>query len=151
MSNKSIISFYGNTGAGKSTAVNYFTRIPLKKVPNACGELVVEIVDTELTEEETKNRCVIGQSSGISETVCSKGYTIAHSRITEQDEAPIKEIVFCDNPGFKDTRGASYGIVTNLSMDRAIEVCASVKAIVLVVPYESMFSDKGNNIISLFE
>ena len=41
---KDIIAFFGNTGAGKSTAVNYFTRIPLEKKTNRFGDVIVEAV-----------------------------------------------------------------------------------------------------------
>lgn len=41
MKGKNIIAFYGNTGAGKSTAVNYFMRTPLKTSTNRFGEIVV--------------------------------------------------------------------------------------------------------------
>lgn len=39
---KDIIAFYGNTGAGKSTAVNYFMRTPLKITKNRFGDNIVE-------------------------------------------------------------------------------------------------------------
>ena len=55
----------------------------------------------------------------------------------------------CDNPGFKDTRGASYELCTNFSIDRAIEVCASVNSIVLIIPYEAVTSDRGSQLITL--
>ena len=38
---RDIIAFYGNTGSGKSTAVNYFTRVPLEKKTNKFGDIVV--------------------------------------------------------------------------------------------------------------
>lgn len=41
--NKDIISFYGSTGSGKSTSVNYFTGIPLKKMQNKYDDKVVAI------------------------------------------------------------------------------------------------------------
>lgn len=34
MKGKDVIYFYGRTGSGKSTAINYFRRIPLKKTIN---------------------------------------------------------------------------------------------------------------------
>ena len=55
----------------------------------------------------------------------------------------------CDNPGFNDTRGTAYEICTNLTMDRAIETCRSIKAIVLVLPYPSVDLDRSNHLISL--
>lgn len=71
------------------------------------------------------------------------------SRITPEDHEDIKDIVFCDNPGFNDTRGTAYEICTNLSMDRVIHVCRSLRAVVLLVPYQSIVLDRGNHLISL--
>jgi hypothetical protein len=34
-------------------------------------------------------------------------------------------------------------------MDRAIDVCRSLKAIVLVIPYQTIVLDRGNHIVSL--
>ena len=61
----------------------------------------------------------------------------------------MHDIVLCDNPGFIDTRGTSYEICTNLSIDRSIEVSKNLKAIVLVIPYETFTSDRGSHLISL--
>ena len=43
MTNKNIVAFYGNTGSGKSTSINYFLRVPLKKTINSFGDNVVEV------------------------------------------------------------------------------------------------------------
>jgi hypothetical protein len=43
MKGKDIIAFYGSTGSGKSTCVNYFLGIPLKFWTNSFGEEVVRI------------------------------------------------------------------------------------------------------------
>lgn len=53
-------------------------------------------------------------------------------------------MALCDHPGFGDTRGVQYEICTNLSMDRAIEVCNSLRAIVLVVSYDTI-TERGSN------
>jgi hypothetical protein len=57
--------------------------------------------------------------------------------------------VFCDNPGFNDTRGTAYEICTNLSMDRAIDASNAISAIILVVPYQTLTLDRGNHIVAL--
>jgi Tfp pilus assembly ATPase PilU len=43
MEGKDIITFYGSTGSGKSTSVNYFMGIPLELYTNFLGEKVVKI------------------------------------------------------------------------------------------------------------
>jgi energy-coupling factor transporter ATP-binding protein EcfA2 len=42
MKDKDIVAFYENTGAGKSTSINYFLRVPLETTVNRYGDTVVE-------------------------------------------------------------------------------------------------------------
>lgn len=43
MKGKLLLAFYGATGSGKSTSINYFMGIPLKKYDNGYGDKVVKI------------------------------------------------------------------------------------------------------------
>jgi putative ribosome biogenesis GTPase RsgA len=43
MKDKDIVAFYGNSGAGKSTSVNFFLRVPLKKTINKYGDVIITI------------------------------------------------------------------------------------------------------------
>ena len=62
-----MVVFYGNTGSGKSTAVNYFAKVPLKTEGRLTdGDLIVKVDESKLTEEEMKDVCKIGHSYGIS-------------------------------------------------------------------------------------
>lgn len=67
MKGKDIIAFYGNTGSGKSTTVNYFLRTPLQVATNTYGEKIVKAVeDSSNTNREEGTRCKIGQSNCLS-------------------------------------------------------------------------------------
>lgn len=43
MKDKEITFICGCTGSGKSTSVNYFMGVPLKKFENSVGELAIKI------------------------------------------------------------------------------------------------------------
>jgi adenylylsulfate kinase-like enzyme len=43
MENKDLITFFGSTGSGKSTSVNYFMGVPLEKYVNNFGDHVIRI------------------------------------------------------------------------------------------------------------
>jgi uncharacterized protein (DUF4415 family) len=40
---KDVIAFFGNTGSGKSTSINYFMRAPLEMVINSYGHVHVRL------------------------------------------------------------------------------------------------------------
>ncbi len=69
MKDKDIIAFFGSTGSGKSTSVNYFMGIPLEIFTNLLGERVVRI-----SPEYQGKASNIGQSIGTSETIYSQGH-----------------------------------------------------------------------------
>ena len=77
----------------------------------------------------------ISHSMVVSETLYSKGFTINPKRIEEYGSY-INKTKICDNPGYNDTRGSDFRICTKMSMDRAIDVCASISAIVLIIPWD---------------
>lgn len=43
MEQKDIIFFVGSTGSGKSTSVNYFMGVPLKKSTNLFGDSIIKV------------------------------------------------------------------------------------------------------------
>ena len=72
-----MISFYGKTGSGKSTSINYFRGYPLKTSKNDYGITIVDIgkkIRTELDSPEEEEVCKIGHSNIFSETIFSRGY-----------------------------------------------------------------------------
>jgi energy-coupling factor transporter ATP-binding protein EcfA2 len=147
MKGRYLIAFYGTTGSGKSTSVNYFLRLPLQYKEDS-GKRIVQIDEENLKQRDQirKNDCKIGHSAVLSETLYSRGYCIPLEEL-EEDEEYLKTVVLCDHPGFGDTRGSQYEICANLSMDRTIEVCKALRAIVLVVPFDSITADRSSKFI----
>lgn len=60
MKDKNIIAFYGNTGSGKSTSINYFMDVPLEITKNDFGLSIVKL------KEYKKGYCTIGHSNVLS-------------------------------------------------------------------------------------
>lgn len=137
MKNKPIIAIYGQTGVGKSTIVNYLMRIPLEVTRGDLNKMVVKVDE----DYEGEIKCKIGQCLVLSETLHSKGYSVIEEMIDEGEDCSVQ---ICDNPGFGETRGDSFAVVTYLSMDKAIEVCKSINAIVVVVSFNEV-SDRSSS------
>ena len=64
-----MIAFFGTTGSGKSTSVNYFMGHDLKLVKNDFGDTVVRL----RYQDDEAAQAKIGYSIGTSETVYSEG------------------------------------------------------------------------------
>jgi len=142
---KTIIAFYGNTGSGKSTTVNYFAGVPLKKEKNNFGDDIIKI-----DEEEYKGiTAKIGHSLGTSETIYAQAFKIIDDTYCENKfpKEKVKDIFLCDNPGYKDTRGIEYEMITNLSIDESIKNCGKLQAAVLVLPFTVFTHDRANLLI----
>ena len=137
---KDVVIFMGNTGSGKSTAMCYLLGHPLKKNENKVGETVIQM-EKEWDDSKPK----IGQSLAESETLFVKGFEIMktiNSKLTN-------DILFCDCPGFGDTRGIETELSINLTIDRTVKSCKTLKALVLVVPIHAFVMDRANPIFQL--
>ena len=146
MQGKEIIAFFGSTGSGKSTTVNYFVGHELEIKKNKFGEQVVHLV-----ESESKSSAKIGHSIGTSETIFSEGLPLLQEKFDQESDVfpKLQNAIMCDNPGFHDTRGSDYEICTNLSIDRAMQCAKMIRAIVLVMPYDTFTLDRANHVVHL--
>ena len=59
--------------------------------------------------------------------------------------------MLCDCPGFDDTRGENFNLVTNIRIDQTIKNCRSVKSLVLTLPYEAFLVNRCRSVVELFE
>lgn len=131
---KKVVLFLGNTGAGKSAAVAYFLGGEIEEFESDLGQMCVRL------NSQQANMPIIGQMLGRSQTVYARGY-----QLIENDQ----DVMLVDCPGFKDTRGTDFEICTNLSIDLLVKQAASIKSIVLVVPYAAISLDRANSFIDL--
>jgi hypothetical protein len=127
---KDLLMVIGNTGAGKSTTVNYLTGCTLEKVRKAAigikGSGVIVRVQAD---------SAIPEMMSIGHGKTSKTFLPDIHR----DEA--LGFTYCDCPGFLDTRGAEINIANAANIRAAIGLSSSVK-VLLLINYHSLQADR---------
>jgi len=139
---KHVVLFVGDTGSGKSTSVAYYQGAKTVSTENAVKDRVVTIAG-DVTRSPK-----IGQSLGESETVYTKGFPIINQDKLDKFD-PL--LVLADGPGFCDTRGEDYEIVTNMSLDCAVRSAEELRAIVVTIPIHTFLDAKVNHVIELID
>lgn len=104
---KDIVAFVGNTGTGKSTAVNHLLGIPMQFIDG-----VVKVANGE--QEIAK----IGHHAANSETLLTQIY--------EKANVPF---ILADCGGYFDTRGTSNDVAVVTSLKLSLESAQSVKLV----------------------
>ena len=116
-------------------------------VTNQYGDQVVRLKEENIESGHAK----IGQSLGTSETIYSEGLPFIEEsrRPTSKIKPLLKTAVLCDNPGFHDTRGSDYEICTNWSIDQAMQCAKKIKAVVLVIAFDTFKLDRANPLVEI--
>ncbi len=130
---KDLVMFIGNTGSGKSTAINYLTGCDLERISKKKAGL-----------EGTGKIVRVKEGSSKPELM-----RIGHSNVSETFLPDIKSdevFTYCDCPGFLDNRGAEINIANAVNIKRAIGLARSVKVNVLI-NYNSLLADRGRGIL----
>lgn len=125
-----IVWVIGNTGAGKSTFVNYMLGCKFEKKTNKFGKSYAAPQDKVFAE--------IGESFR-SKTVSPEAYK------------GNDKLVFCDCPGFIDTRTKEERICISINTQIAVSWAKSIRAILVVIDYDSFFTDRGTSFRKLSE
>lgn len=124
----------GNTGAGKSTLINYLLGYKLVPVEDdLTGEISIEVDSTETGYAK------IGQSLLHSETLYSKTYEGSDGN------------TYCDCPGFNETRGDIFKIATGISIKATLNAFDSVKGIIVVIDAASFLTNRAVGIRSVIQ
>jgi len=131
---KTAVMVIGNTGAGKSTFVNYMLNCTLEKVLLAGGKKVYVVSDTSPIKEV--------MPIGHSKTSCSF--------MPELAEAIDMNAIVVDCPGFIDNRGAEISIA-NAANIKAVMAMANGVILVLVLNYHSLKADRGRGQLELLK
>lgn len=118
---KDIVVFLGNTGAGKSTLINYLSDKKLK---------VNDLDDIILDDPNDPLAMAIGGGS-VSETFLPAF-------------AQVNGLLFYDLPGFKDTRGTAKSLVNACFIKHIIENARTAK-LVFVAGMDQITSDRGSS------
>lgn len=125
-SGKDLILILGNTGAGKSTFVNYLVgkKMREERVPNSLNKGFV--CDDPVME--------IGHGFE-SKTTFPESCSDASSNLT-----------FCDCPGFMDNRGVVFDITNMYAITKMAQLSRSVKGIVIIFNYHALEADRAKGL-----
>jgi hypothetical protein len=116
---RNVISLIGNTGAGKSTTINYLLGCQMQRKE-----------DQVIAEDPIAK----GGHGLDSETCIPECFSLSHS-----------DVVFCDMPGFLETRGPEVNIA-NAVNTRNLLIRAKSNRFFLLVNYHSPLADRGDGL-----
>ena len=122
LSGKDAIVVLGNTGAGKSTFINYLAGCQLEE------QRVADHVRALVVKDQSLEVAPIGH--GGSKTFMPHIIEVAGR-------------VYCDCPGFSDNRGAEINIANAVNMKQALSHAKSLR-LVFLVDYRSLAVDRGH-------
>ena len=138
----------GNTGAGKSTMVNYLAGCTMElKSPD---ELEIEGFDPDSVIDDI---VVVRPSieGGRFDEIMPIGHTKESKTFMPQIETdPDQRFTYCDCPGFLDNRGAEINIANAVNVRTAITQAQSVKVVILI-NYHSLRADRGRGLSDMLK
>ena len=138
----------GNTGAGKSTMVNYLAGCTMElKSPD---ELEIEGFDPDSVIDDI---VVVRPSreGGRFDEIMPIGHTKESKTFMPQIETdPDQRFTYCDCPGFLDNRGAEINIANAVNVRTAITEAQSVKVVILI-NYHSLRADRGRGLSDMLK
>lgn len=122
---KDMVLIIGNTGSGKSTAINYLLGCNMKQVKNSTNSKQIIIVDDAEIEYARIGHSISSQT-----------------QFPEAFQVKNADFVYCDFPGFSDNRGIEQQICTAISAQMAIRTARSVRSIMVFIDYVTMDVDR---------
>ena len=127
-----VVLVIGNTGAGKSTTINYLIGREMKR-EKIFGKIVV------VPKIEDSSIAGIGHTSE-SHTLHPTVYKSADGKIT-----------YIDCPGFMDNRGYEERAWISIATEMTVKKSKIIKAVLVVIDYNSINTDKGAGFKSVMD
>jgi energy-coupling factor transporter ATP-binding protein EcfA2 len=125
--NKEVLMVLGNTGTGKSTAVNYLLGCEMKSALDEFGEEIIVVAPESIRPEVMP----IGHGD--------QSHTFMPQIVPDPDN---NDQTYCDCPGFSDNRGAEINIANAINTRRVLQQARGVKAVFLA-SYSGLSNDRG--------
>ena len=135
---KEAVIVIGNTGAGKSTFVNYLL-----------GCEMIQKTPKELGIKGLKKLVVV--RSKLEGGACDEVMPIGHDKTSKTfmpqiaSDPSSSALAYCDCPGFLDNRGAEINIANAVNIKRALQAAKCVKVLILI-NYHSLLADRGRGL-----
>lgn len=143
---KDIILVIGNTGAGKSTLINYLCDVPLKKVVAADGvDKIFQLDHYRYYSSHHQKYAPMGDGVD-SKTFYTEIYT--HNS-TGFGGFSSHTFNYCDCPGFIDNRTEEERICTSINTQLTMKMARSVRSILVVIDFSSFKTDRAKSIRAL--
>eukprot|EP00540_Astrosyne_radiata_P000297 CAMPEP_0116823504 /NCGR_PEP_ID=MMETSP0418-20121206/875_1 /TAXON_ID=1158023 /ORGANISM="Astrosyne radiata, Strain 13vi08-1A" /LENGTH=1063 /DNA_ID=CAMNT_0004451765 /DNA_START=1006 /DNA_END=4194 /DNA_ORIENTATION=- len=140
---KEAVIVLGNTGAGKSTFINYLMGCDMiKKSPKELGKkgLGKLVVVKPVSEGGRLNEVMPIGHDKVSKTF-----------MPQIEVNPTKSgVVYCDCPGFLDNRGSEINISNAVNIKRVLQQAKSVKILVLI-NYHALRADRGRGLSDMLK
>ncbi|MHB9147627.1 MAG: U-box domain-containing protein [Candidatus Amoebophilus sp.] len=130
---KDIVLVLGNTGVGKSAAVNYLLGTKMKFDTNDEGDRIA------VTRNPQEERAKIGRNNFESETFFPNVYC----------NSAAASYVYCDTPGFNDTRTEEEQLNATIATQLIISCAEAVRAIIVVIDIQDLTTGKGKGMREL--
>ena len=131
----------GNTGAGKSTIVNYLVGCEMEKLTKAQHKLQGVLTDIIRVKPDSKIResMKIGHSDSVSMTVLSEAYY-----------SNDLDLHIVDCAGYHDTRGYEINISNNVNMKALVTNAKTIRA-VLLISWLSIIGDRSTGLNAMLQ
>lgn len=132
---ENVTVFIGNTGAGKSTFVNYL-----------CGRKMMRVLPKSIGLKGTEKVVVVksvAQGGPFDEIM-----KIGHENVSKTfmpELAKHEGHTFCDCPGFIDNRGYEVNIANAVNMRRTFGEAATIK-VVIMINHHSLKADRARGL-----
>lgn len=129
---KELVMVIGNTGAGKSTLVNYLSGCTMQRV-NPRDLRIASLANTVVVVKPKSK-------GGNRNEVMAIGHTEKSMTFIPEIVSVEQGLTYCDCPGFIDNRGIAINIANAVNIKKMFTQAASIK-IVLLINYHTLKSN----------